>query len=73
LAGDADNQRLLATLKSDPKSVAVIIESEYQTLLGLDPGLKIIAQSETFGHGGLSLNMIRNPKRERLLLIGRYR
>jgi 4-amino-4-deoxy-L-arabinose transferase-like glycosyltransferase len=73
LIDDADGQRLLATLKSDPKSVAVIRESEYGTMARLDPGLKIIAQAETFGHGGLSLNMIRNPRRERLMLVGHDR
>jgi hypothetical protein len=73
LSDDAGNQKLLSTLKSDPKAVAVIRESEYPTLLVLDPGLKIIAQAETFGHGGLSWNMIRNPKRERLLLVGHAR
>jgi 4-amino-4-deoxy-L-arabinose transferase-like glycosyltransferase len=69
LANDDNNERLLATLKSDPKSVAVIREREYATLLGADPRLRIIAQAETFGHGGLSLNMIRKPRRERLMLI----
>jgi 4-amino-4-deoxy-L-arabinose transferase-like glycosyltransferase len=70
LTDDVDDQRLLTTLKSDPRSVAVIRESEYARLIVIAPGLKIIAQAETFGHGGLSLNMIRNPRRERLLLVG---
>jgi hypothetical protein len=69
LTDDVDDQRLLTTLKSDPRSVAVIRESEYARLTVVAPGLKIIAQAETFGHGGLSLNMIRNPRREHLLLI----
>jgi 4-amino-4-deoxy-L-arabinose transferase-like glycosyltransferase len=70
LVEDTDNQRLLATLKSDPKSVAVVRASEYAALLVADPGLEIIAQAETFGHGGLRLNVIRNPRRDSLLLIG---
>jgi 4-amino-4-deoxy-L-arabinose transferase-like glycosyltransferase len=69
LTDDADNHRLLATLKSNSRSVAVIRETEYARLIVVAPGLKIIAQAETFEHGGLSLNMIRNPKRERLMLI----
>jgi 4-amino-4-deoxy-L-arabinose transferase-like glycosyltransferase len=73
LTDDSDSQRLLATLKSNPKSVAVIREREYAPLLVADPGLRIIAEAETFGHGGLSLNMIRNPTRERLMLIGHDR
>jgi 4-amino-4-deoxy-L-arabinose transferase-like glycosyltransferase len=73
LIGDRDNERLLLMLKSDPKSVAVVRESEYSSLVAQDPVLKILAQAETFGHGGLSLSMIRAQRQERLLLIGRYR
>ena len=69
LTDDPDNGKLLAALQSGPKSMALVSESEYATLVVLDPGLRIIAQAETFGHGGLSLNLIRNPKREQLLLI----
>ena len=73
MIGDAGNERLLATLQIDSESVAVIRESEYADLLVQDPRLRILAQAETFGHGGLSLNLIRDPKRERLLLIGHDR
>jgi hypothetical protein len=73
LNGDSGNERLLATLKIDSQSVAVIRESEYADLITRDPGLRILAQAETFGHGGLSLTMIRDPRRERLLLIGHDR
>lgn len=70
LLGDYENERLAASLRSDAKSVAVIRESEYASLLMKDPTLKIVSQAETFGHGGLNLNMVRNPRRERLLLVG---
>jgi 4-amino-4-deoxy-L-arabinose transferase-like glycosyltransferase len=70
LIGDKGNEELVSALKSDAKSVAIIRQSEYATLLSEDPSLKIIGQAETFGHGGLSLNLIRNPRRERLLLVG---
>jgi 4-amino-4-deoxy-L-arabinose transferase-like glycosyltransferase len=73
LIGDRNNERLLLMLKSNPKSVAVVRESEYSSLVAQDPVLKILAQAETFGHGGLSLNMIRALRRERLLLIGHAR
>jgi 4-amino-4-deoxy-L-arabinose transferase-like glycosyltransferase len=73
MIGDTGNERLLATLKTDSESVAVIRESECADFLVRDPGLRIIAQAETFGHGGLSLNLIRDPRRERLLLIGHDR
>jgi 4-amino-4-deoxy-L-arabinose transferase-like glycosyltransferase len=70
LIGDSNNERLLLVLKSESKSIAVVREGEYASLVAQDPALKILAQAETFGHGGLSLNMIRAPRRERLLLIG---
>jgi 4-amino-4-deoxy-L-arabinose transferase-like glycosyltransferase len=73
LTGDAGNKELLAALKSDSKIIAVVRESEYPNLLAQDPTLRVIAQAETFGHGGLSLNLIRDPQRERLLLIGHDR
>jgi 4-amino-4-deoxy-L-arabinose transferase-like glycosyltransferase len=73
LIGDRDNERLLLVLKSEPNSVAVVRESEYASLVAQDPALKILAQAETFGHGGLSLKMIRAPRRELLLLVGHYR
>ena len=73
LIGDRNNERLLLVLKSEPKSVAIVRESEYSSLVAQDPVLKILAQAETFGHGGLSLKMIRASRRERLVLIGHDR
>jgi 4-amino-4-deoxy-L-arabinose transferase-like glycosyltransferase len=70
LIADSHNERLVLGLKGESKSVAVVRESEYSSLVARDPSLKILAQAETFGHGGLSLNMIRAPRRERLLLVG---
>jgi 4-amino-4-deoxy-L-arabinose transferase-like glycosyltransferase len=73
LTDDTWNKGLLDALESDSKSIAVVTESEYKNLWAQNPNLRIIAQAETFGHGGLSLNLIRNPNRQRLLLIGRDR
>jgi len=73
LTGDTENKELLAILKRDSKIIAVVRESEYPSLLGQEPGLRVVAQAETFGHGGLSLNLIRDPKWDRLLLIGHDR
>ena len=70
LVGDRNNERLRFVLRNESNSIAVIRESEYASLVAQDPALKILAQAETFGHGGLSLNMIRDPRRERLLLVG---
>lgn len=65
-----NNDKLLAALGSDPRAVAVIWEREYGGLVQKDPALQIIAEVEAYGHGGLSLNLIRNPERQRLLLVG---
>jgi 4-amino-4-deoxy-L-arabinose transferase-like glycosyltransferase len=73
LTGNSENGGLAAALKADSKSVALIRESEYPSLMAQAPSLLVIEQAETFGHGGLSLNMLRKPERERLLLIGRDR
>jgi len=73
MVGDNENERLAANLKSDSKSIAVIRESEYPSLLMKDPSLRVLTQAETFGHGGLSFDMIRDPGRERLLLVGHDR
>ena len=68
---ELNNEKLLAALKNDPRAVAVIWEREYAALAGKDSALKILAQAETYGHGGLNLNLVRHPQRKRLLLIGR--
>jgi 4-amino-4-deoxy-L-arabinose transferase-like glycosyltransferase len=73
LTDDTWSKGLSAALESDSKSIAVVTENEYKNLWAQDPNLRIIAEAETFGHGGLSLNLIRNPKRQRLLLIGHDR
>jgi 4-amino-4-deoxy-L-arabinose transferase-like glycosyltransferase len=73
LTGDTENKQLLAALKNDSRAIAVIRESEYANLLAQDSGLKVIARAETFGHGGLSLNVIRDAERETLLLVGHDR
>jgi 4-amino-4-deoxy-L-arabinose transferase-like glycosyltransferase len=70
MIGDNLDEKLLAGLANDSKAVAVIRESEYARLIMHDPNLRILARAETFGHGGLSLKVIRDPREERLLLIG---
>src|SRR5262249_47908212 len=70
LIGDRENLQLLDALKTDHNSVAVIRETEYEDMVRSLPDLKILAETETFGHGGLSLNVIRQPRRERLLVVG---
>jgi 4-amino-4-deoxy-L-arabinose transferase-like glycosyltransferase len=73
LTGDATNEKLQTLLKNDPRAVALIWQREYAGLVEIDPALKILAQAETYGHGGLNLNMVRKAKRERLLVVGHDR
>lgn len=70
LIDDVDNQRLSYVLNSNWQAVAIVWEREYQRLAERDPGLKILAESDTYSHGGLSSSLIRNPQRQRLLLVG---
>jgi 4-amino-4-deoxy-L-arabinose transferase-like glycosyltransferase len=71
LIGDGNNEKLLAVLNSDPKAVAVLFEREYLQLAEKNPDWRILAAAETFGRGGLNWNKVSNPRRDRLLLIGR--
>jgi len=66
---NGNDQKLLTALSDHPHAVAVIWEREYDGLLKKDPALRIMAEVETFGRS-LSLNLIRNPQRQRLLLVG---
>jgi len=76
-----DEAALWEILMSNVNAVALVRESEYvrfalahdQQDVRLpvpDSQLKILASGETFGHGGLTLKMLRNPPRERLLVVG---
>lgn len=70
LNGDEQNEKLVDILKNDHRAVAVVRERDFPSLAQLDPAIKILAEAETFGHGGLTLNMLRRPNRERLLIFG---
>jgi 4-amino-4-deoxy-L-arabinose transferase-like glycosyltransferase len=71
LVGDGNNERLRSVLKSDAKSVAVILEREYAALASQDPNLRILTRAETFGPGGFGLKMIREPRRQALLVVAK--
>jgi hypothetical protein len=73
LIGDVDNAQLLMALQNNARAVAVVGEREFAGLLQKNPSLKILAEAETYGHGGLNLNMWRHPQPERLLLVGLVR
>lgn len=68
---NGNDQKLLTALSDHPHAVAVIWESEYDGLVKKDPALRIMAEVETYGRR-LSRNLIRNPQRQRLLLVGHW-
>lgn len=70
---DSDDAKLFEILKTNPDAVALIREREYESLAAKDPGIKILATGETYGHGGMNLNMLLHPQRETLLVIGHER
>ncbi len=65
-----DETRLFQIL-TNPGAIVLIREREYANLASRDPQLRILSQAETYGRGGPSLKMLRQPQRERLLVIGR--
>lgn len=68
-----NNDNLLSVLKNDPRAIAVVWGREYDGLIKQEPALKILGEAESYGHGGLSMTLLRHPERDRLLLIVRDR
>lgn len=69
LDGDLNGSRLQAVLQENARAAALVREREYLMLRERGVSLKVLAEGETFGHGGLSWNRLRHPRRDRLLLI----
>jgi 4-amino-4-deoxy-L-arabinose transferase-like glycosyltransferase len=69
----SDETTFLENLKGDANGVALVREQEYVRFAAADPQLKILAAGETYGHGGLNLQMLLHRQRERLLVIGHER
>ena len=76
-----DEAALWEILTRDASAVALVRESEYVRcalardqpdlrLAVADSQLQILASGETYGHGGLTLKMLRSPQRERLFVVG---
>ena len=76
-----DEAALWEILTSDANAVALVRESEYVRfalardqqdlrLAAADSQLKILASGETYGHGGLTLKMLKGLRRERLFVVG---
>src|SRR6185503_10404849 len=64
IRGELNNQRLnnenlLSALDNDQRAIAVIWDREYESLAKQDPALRILGQAESYGHGGLSMALLR--------------
>ena len=67
----ADREDFAKILRSDRNAVLLVNELEMRFVLQNDPSLKILATAETYGHGGITIKMLRRPQRESFYLIGR--
>ena len=67
----AGREEFAKILQSDMHAVLLVNEREMGVVLQNDPSLKILATAETYGHGGITIKMLRRPQRERFYLIGR--
>src|SRR2546430_643507 len=70
---DSDDAKLAEVLKMNSNAVVLVREHEYQSLVAKDPDLKVLATGETYGHGGMNLEMLLHPQRQTLLVIGHER
>ena len=64
-------QEQLTQAASQPRAAVLMLENDYEWLRMRDPALKILAQAETYGQSGVTIGILRHPKRERLLVVGR--
>jgi 4-amino-4-deoxy-L-arabinose transferase-like glycosyltransferase len=69
LVADRDDARLKEVLQREPQAVVLLEEKEYERLLAGGFRLRTLAEAETLGHGGLSLNLLRHPKMPRLRVV----
>jgi 4-amino-4-deoxy-L-arabinose transferase-like glycosyltransferase len=70
LGADDNNEGLRQVLKNNPRAVVLVRQRDVAGLLESDPTLKILAEAETYRHGGITLKMLRKPERDRLLVVG---
>jgi hypothetical protein len=69
LVTDKDGTALLEVLKTEPHAFVLLKEEEYERLLASGISLRSLAEGETLGHGGLTINMLRRPVAERLRIV----
>lgn len=69
MAADAGDAKLEEILQHEPRTIVLIKEEEYERLLASGIRLRSLAEGETLGHGGLTLNLLRRPRLERLRIV----
>ncbi|MBD0372353.1 MAG: glycosyltransferase family 39 protein [Pyrinomonadaceae bacterium] len=69
LVKDKDGLELQEILKHDRQAVVLLKEDEYKRLTSSGITLRPLAEGETLGHGGLTINLLRRPAAERLLVV----
>jgi 4-amino-4-deoxy-L-arabinose transferase-like glycosyltransferase len=69
LVTDKDGTALLEVFKTEPHAFVLLKEEEYERLRASGISLRSLAEGETFGHGGLTINVLRRPVAERLRIV----
>lgn len=71
LGADKDGTALLEILKTEPQAFVLLTDEEYERLRAGGIPLRSLAEGETLGHGGLTINLLRRPVAERLRIAQR--
>ncbi|HKS30370.1 MAG TPA: glycosyltransferase family 39 protein [Pyrinomonadaceae bacterium] len=71
LINDKEGTELQELLRDDADVVALINEAEYVRLKAVGIPLRVLAEGETLGHGGITSDLLRSPSTERLLIVRR--
>ncbi len=69
LLSDASGARRVEVLRNEPEAVVLVNDDEYVRLLEARVALRSLAEGETFGHAGLTLDALRERRRERLRIV----
>lgn len=66
---DKDGAELQELLRHDGEAVVLLKEWEYERLKSSGLSLRSLAEGETLRHGGLTIEVLRRPMTERLLIV----
>lgn len=69
LVNDREGLELQDILKHDYGAVVLLKEEEYRRMTSSGIAVRPLAEGETLGHGGLTINLLRRPVSERLLVV----